>query len=249
MATLLTIRLVGADRELLSALILIGPLFVFAELAPKNIFRRAADAILYPITPAIVFFKRVLWPLTAVLQGLGNLVLLPIGGIATGPTPPPWTQERLRYFLTEGRASGMLTEYQHTIADNIMKLKGIRVEKVMIPIEKVQMIRATLTRPQVLEAMRASIHSRLPVCDDRGQVVGIIHILDLFDEWPDAIIAEDAARPAITFREGTTVVDALFTLQKRRQTMGIVVNQAGNTIGILTVKDLVEEIVGEIKVW
>jgi len=247
-ATLLTTTLLGAGNEFLSTLVLIAPVFVFAEVAPKDIFFRASDVILYHVTSVVGFFRWLLWPLSTFLQGLSNILLKPFGNEA-GPEAEQWTQQRLRYFLAEGRLSGTLTEYQHAIADNVMTLKGIRVDKVMIPIKSVQAVASDASHATVLEKSRSGVHSRFPVRDQSGQVVGIVHMLDLFDEWPADAVVRDHARPAIMISVAATVVDALFTLQRKRQTMGVVVDEGGKAAGILTVKDLVEEIVGEIQVW
>jgi putative hemolysin len=118
----------------------------------------------------------------------------------------------------------------------------------MVPLPQVAMAERGAERADLLELLRERRFSRIPVYEgQRANVVGMVNILDVASA-PEAGIARIMREP-LKLPRWTSVADALWTLRQARQQLAVVVDPAGRAVGIVTVKDLVEEIVGELEAW
>jgi putative hemolysin len=142
-----------------------------------------------------------------------------------------------------------LSRTQVSILDRLHTLQSIQVGSVMVPRSKTVMLPADATRAQIQRIVRATRVSRIPVYQgERRRVVGVAHLLDLLTADPDSRLSEQTL-PPLEVSPDMPVTEALSTLQRRRRRMAIAVDKWGHCIGIVTVKDLVEEIVGELAAW
>ena len=118
----------------------------------------------------------------------------------------------------------------------------------MIPLERVEMVPADIAGDELREALSASGHSRLPVYSGPSKnIIGILHALDYIRAGDQGLTAADLARDVVEVKPRDGVHAVLVALQRARQQMAVVVNRNGRPSGIVTVKDLVEEIVGELQ--
>ena len=160
----------------------------------------------------------------------------------------PMGHEGLSAIVAESQASGVLTHLQTVMAERVMKIADVRLADVMIPMAKVIYAPTHVTNEAMLDLMRAHNYSRFPAVDSGGKVVAILNIYD-------ALAAADKAGPSgrnakpLYLPTAMTVTDALYHMQREHAPMAIVVDDPGNHVGIVTTKDLVEEIVGELDVW
>jgi len=231
--------------ELLATLVMTPVILVFGELIPKDIFRRKADTWMYALAGPIDRLRWLLTPVTAALRGLVRLVT---GGAASRDRGAMFSRAALREWIAEGRQDGVLSDYQHALSANVLDLLKKRVLPAMIPLDKVEMVSAELSGGALREALRAMGHSRVPVYrGSRKNVVGILHALDYICASEPDRSAADLAHRAVEVKPRGGVHAALVALQRNREQMAIVVNRAGKPAGIVTVKDLVEEIVGELQ--
>jgi putative hemolysin len=136
---------------------------------------------------------------------------------------------------------------QRSIIDGAMEISERRLHSVLRPRRDIYAIDATTPSGEALEAMAATRHSRAPVvnCGELDDVAGVVHLRDLLAGDPDQLVGELAV-DAHVFPETATVLDALREMQSKRAQLAIVVNEHGGTEGIVTVEDLLEELVGEI---
>lgn len=241
---------VSLEKAELAATLMLAPVvLVFCEVLPKSIFQRHADRLLYNVVAITDITYKVFYPLIFLLKVVSRLPHLFLRGVEAKESPF-FSPQRLRYFLEEGAEVGAVSVYQNIMARNIMTLGTIPIRKVMIPLDEVTMVPETVG-PQSLKSLaREKKYSRLPVYDrDRTRVIGIITLLEfLMNGRPQASVSE-FVRPATYIDADTPVDDALLKLRYARQRMGIVTDGDGKAIGIVTIKDLVEEIVGELTVW
>ncbi|MEW6356252.1 MAG: CNNM domain-containing protein [Planctomycetota bacterium] len=232
--------------ELISTLCLPPILLVFAEATPKNIFQLNADFLMYKLAAPLAFFRKIfspaIWVLKRITRGFAASVIEEAGR-------RPFTAGRLDYFLDQGAREGVLTPYQRTMAKKVMGFGKIPAREVMIPLSRAVLApkSATLKELRALVAQKRS--SRIPVYEERPErIIGVVTALDFFCAEDDTPVV-DMLRPPITVPENFGIDDVLRLLQHARFPMGIVVNQKDEAVGIITIKDLVEEIVGELEVW
>jgi CBS domain containing-hemolysin-like protein len=227
-----------------ATLILTPIIFVFSEVVPKDLFRRHADQWTYYLAPALRVFHWAVYPLSYSFRTVGRLAA---GASARSAEETPLISSLgLRALISESREEGVLTPYQTAIAANITHLQAKRVGEIMVPLDRAATV-ASAASPAELEAIvRRSDYSRLPVFEgQKDHIVGIVNVFDLlYSDQPKKRVA-DLLRPAPFLDEKQGIYPALVRLRRARMPMGIVRDAAGHAIGIVTIKDLVEEIVGE----
>ena len=240
-------------REVLTTLLLAPLLFVFAEVAPKSIFTAEADHWLYPMARPLraVYLALKKTGVVPALNGLSNLdpADRPAGG--QPPAEPFTPRQRLRAVLSEGAAEGVISGYQHELVDRVLGLRERLVRDAMIPLSRVASVPVDIGRQGFLEELRRHSYSRLPVWEGRrDNIIGIVHINDVLAAAGETMaLADLVQRQFVVVAPEMPVGHALFRLREFRAAMAIVRDEKGRTVGILTIKDLVEEIVGELAVW
>jgi CBS domain containing-hemolysin-like protein len=239
-----------SSPEWCATLILTPLLLIFCELLPKNLFYRHAESMAYALS---WFLRGLLWACTAVglvavIRGL-IWVIVKLARRRLSPKEAPLIGgERIGDLLAEGRASGVLSHAQTIIADRIVKIGQVRLRDVMVPLAKATLVPHTATVEQVRQHLQAHNHARLGVFhDQRPNVIGVVSVYDVL---LDAGLAPLTAHMASPFMLPDTmeVFEALLHMQQARQTMCFATAN-GRCVGLATMKDLVEEIVGELEEW
>ncbi|KPK66018.1 MAG: hypothetical protein AMK73_01235 [Planctomycetes bacterium SM23_32] len=239
----------AVHAELYSGLIMPPVLLIFAEVVPKSLFQHHADRLMggavWPLRLSEILF----YPLSALLRAISAVPRLLLKAPA-GSRRAPFTAEMFRFYLGAGAAEGVLSSFQRTMAENILHLELLRVEAVMTPLVESVMVPEEASGQALLEALRPHRYSRIPVYrGSREQVVGVVNILDVAMAEGAVPSAGELARDAVSLPRWTSVADALAQLRRERTQFAVVSDAAGGAIGIVTVKDLVEEIVGELEAW
>ena len=235
--------------ELFTTIILAPILLVFAEVTPKNLFRKKSDTLLYSIAPTLDISHKLFYPLVILLTWISKIPFIFFGN----PRKDDYTflnPRRLMYFFSEGTEDGSLSGYQNLMTRNILKLGGVPVKRVMIPLKDIVSVPYDVDTLKLADLIRNKPFSRLPVYHGRkNDIAGIINLLEFLSSHEEGNDIKRFVNAATYLNESLPVDDALFTLQKARQRMGIVIDKNKKTVGIVTIKDLVEEIVGELTVW
>jgi len=222
-------------------------LFVATDSVPKSVFRRLGGEAVYRFVwllkaSQVVFKVTGLLGLVTWLSGM--LIRLTGAGRDAGSA---LSHEGAGALVMEGRASGLLTSFQSAMADRVMRIAQVTVEDVMIPIRRVVAAPREATRDQIVDIVRTQNYSRLPMRDQSGRVVGILNIYDVLAADEHVAPAAHMTEPLILSAE-LNVHEALFKMRGAREAMAVV-EHAGRHVGIVTIKDLVEEIVGELEDW
>lgn len=235
--------------EFYSAAILSPLIFVFGDVVPKNWFQASSDRLMYAaawiLRPSVLAFRYtgILW----VLQRLSRLAAKLVGE----DSDADWLGQRgeIVGLLREGAAEGVLTEEQTEIVERVMRLSSVRVGEIMIPARRVVALPIDANRALFEHVVRTSNYSRMPVIGrDRRSVVGIVNVYEvLADEEKGGI--DKWVRSTLTLSASETAAGALVQLQRARATMAIVADRQRGFVGILTLKDVVEEIFGELAAW
>lgn len=239
------------QSELLATIILPPILLVLAEVAPKNLFRQKSDSLLYTLSPTLDISHKLFYPLVILLRFISKAPFI----FFKKPPNEDYTflnPRRLIYYFSEGAEEGALSRYQNLMTRNILRLDRLPVRRVMISLKDVVAVPHNIMTSKLEVLIRNRPFSRLPVFHGkRDNIVGVITLLEFlsaYNENSDNDIAPFINAPTY-LDEHLPVDEALFTLQKSRQRMGIVINKNNRALGIVTIKDLVEEIVGELAVW
>jgi CBS domain containing-hemolysin-like protein len=227
-------------------------LFVFGNVVPKSVFVAEADHWMYPLArplkAAYVALRRT--GVLPALSGLSNLVLrvLRRGEVAADPFHP---RERLRAILREGAAEGVISGYQHELVGKVLGLREQLVHAIMIPISRVAGAAVDIDRERFMAELRRHSFSRIPVWEGRKEnVVGIVHIMDVLAAGEGPLdLGALMTRDFLTVPPDMTVPQALLRLRKARAAIAVVRDDKGRAVGVITVKDLVEEVVGELAEW
>ncbi|HUT59649.1 MAG TPA: CNNM domain-containing protein [Phycisphaerae bacterium] len=238
--------LAGYERyaELCTLAVATPLLFVFAESVPKNLFQRSAETLVYRL---VWFLRASMVAFTAcgllpLVRGFAGLLSRLRGGAH------PLAHEGLATILAEGQAAGLLTHAQSIMADRVMQLGGVRVAEVCHPMKTALWAPQGITREQLFELVKDHNYSRVPILGAEGRVVGILNIYDVLMA-PEPVQPADRMTPPLLIGDRMTVTDALYRMQRAHAAMAIVTDTDGKHIGLVTIKDLVEEIVGELEAW
>jgi putative hemolysin len=250
-ALLLRAAVSGSLAEIYATAIVTPIILVFGGVLPKDWFQRRSDQLMYALALPLKWCWRVacwigvVWLLRTLTRGL----LQRIDPLRASGERDLLPRSRIRRLLREGAVSGGLTTFQRDTLERVMDISNVRVANVMVPRRRAAIVPIDIPRDDLLRIARMAHFSRLPVYrDDPRRIVGILNVYHVLTDRQERPIAE-YLQPATYVQVGETVPAALLELQRSREVMGIVVDPAGNCLGLFTIKDLVEEIVGELAAW
>jgi putative hemolysin len=227
---------------------------IFGELAPKSIALAHSERIALAVARPITLLARLASPLVRFLVWATNLVAKPFGGQRRRGLPIV-TEEEIKTLVDAGEESGMLEEDEKEMIYSIFEFGETLAREVMV--SRVDIVALDAETP-LMDAMDVIIkhnHSRVPVYQNNiDNVIGILYAKDLLKvlrekgrEAANQIKLSDIVRPAAFTPESKKVDELLEDMQKRRIHMAIVIDEYGGTAGLVTIEDILEEIVGEIQ--
>ncbi len=223
---------------------------VFGELAPKSLaIQRPVATTLFiaiPLEAFYILFRPAIW----LLNGLAIIILKPFGINAAGGHESLHSNEELQYLLDQGKESGALEDNEHELIKNVFDFNERVVRNIMVPRTKISGIELRTSKEEVVSRIISEGYSRLPVYDEViDKIIGIIHakdVLPLLASNKDWIISDIIRKPYFV-TETKKINDLLSELQQKRIQIAIVLDEFGGTSGMVTLEDIVEEIVGEIQ--
>jgi putative hemolysin len=236
----------------ISFLILTYLSVVLGELVPKAIALQRAERIAVWLAPPIAFLARIAKPIIWLLQVSANSAAR-LFGVQPAPTGvAAHTEEDIRMIVAEGRQTGGVEEVEEELIYKVFDFAEKEAHDVMVPKPEVVMISVDLPAEECLDAIVDSPYTRYPAY--RGsvdEIVGILHVRDLFkalyDRGIENVVIEDLLRTPYFVPETKDLAVLLAEFRKTNQHMAIVVDEYGSMEGIVTLEDLLEEIVGEIE--
>jgi CBS domain containing-hemolysin-like protein len=223
---------------------------IVGEIAPKTLAVRYADQWALRVAGTVRVVSAVLTPLVRVLSLAGTAIVRPFGGAIT-PRAPLVTEDQLRFLVQVGEEEGVLEEKEREMIHSIFEFGDTLVREVMRPRVDLVAVPAKATINEALGLVMEYGHSRLPVYEGSiDHVIGVVYVRDLLPALRQGRFEQpvaDVQRPPFFVPE-TKKVDELFReMQRRKVSMAIVVDEYGGTAGLVTMEDLLEEIVGEIQ--
>lgn len=232
--------------SIINAVVLTPTLFVFAETLPKEYARVTAERSAYRVAPLIRGIRVVLTALLVLPLVVGAARLmrrLTSGRSEEAPLDP---RERMVWLVREAVGQGIVSETQADLVRRAVAFRDTPLRKEMTPWSRVLRLRTDMDAAAARRAVAQSPHSRLPVTDRRGAVVGVVHAIDLLLDH--ALTPERAMRDVLTIDHAMPARQALRTLRSKGHPIAIVTHH-GRPVGLVTIKDLVEPITGELLAW
>lgn len=250
---LLTMLGVTSPRSVHLTAFLIGYLtitflhVVLGEMVPKSIAIRCTEPAALWTAPPLNLFHRLLFPLTWLMTGCASLVLRLLR-IPPASPEEAYSQEELRLLLASSRRSGALKDTEAELMEHVFSFGDKRAKDIMVPRVDMVYLSTTWSMEENLRIAEQYGFTRFPLCEgDPDKVIGIVHVKDLYRARQHGIDSlKHIARDCLIVPESKPIDELLREFQKQKMHMAIVVDEYGGTSGLVTIEDVIEEIVGEI---
>jgi CBS domain containing-hemolysin-like protein len=227
---------------------------VFGELAPKSVAIARAEGTALFVAPFMRFFYYLFWPGIVVFNGAANAVVRLFGIPPASETEETHSEEELRIIIEQSTRRGVLNTGEEHMLEAVFELEDTRAREIMVPRPDVVALPAA-TRLDELVLVVAGNHTRYPVFEGHSQerIVGMVHVKDVLETIKQTrslqadVSARDLMRDVLIVPENRRIDALLKDLQKQGLQMAVVIDEWGSFEGIVTMEDIVEEIVGEIR--
>jgi putative hemolysin len=245
-ATALSVSLFGENGVAVATIVMTPLLLIAGEVVPKSAFLYHADRVSLLVAPLLRFFLYLLYPIVAPAVLLIRFLLL-----VTGSREKRFnllnSREELIYLYRRGKEEGTVERRERLIIDRVFAFGTVRAREIMIPFERVVSIRVTDSIDQVVEEANKHTYSRYPVLSEDGrEVVGVISMFDLLGLDGGEEVANVMHEPLFA-TEGEPAVKLLVRMKDEALHMAVIVDETGETRGILTLENILETIVGDIE--
>jgi CBS domain containing-hemolysin-like protein len=224
-------------------------LLVFGEITPKNFAKHNAEWLTLLLINQVYWLSRALKPVVALFRGIAFGIVGLFGVDLREKEPVTVSDEQIETLVDAGEESGMLGETESDMIRRILDFDELTVEQVMVPRPDVRAIEVGTSLAAVRAIVSMDGHSRFPVYQDvPDNVVGTLHAKDLLrEEASPARTLRDLLRPAVYVPTSQPINVLLRELRRRKVHMAVIVDEFGGMAGIVTLEDILEQIVGEIE--
>lgn len=222
---------------------------VLGELAPKSIAIQKPVATTMKIAAPLRLFYWLLMPLIYVFNGFANF-LLKLIGIKPHPNESVHSSEELQYLLDKGKESGVLNISEHELIKNVFDFNERIVKNIMVPRTKIVAVEVNDSTEDFINTVTEEGYSRIPIYDDNiDKIVGVVHTKDIL---PIIVKGKDVDLKSIMRKpyfipETKKINDLMAEFQQKRIQIAFVLDEFGGTSGMVTLEDIVEELVGDIQ--
>ncbi len=245
MATALMIHLFGENGSWLAVVLAAPLIWVFGEIVPKSVFQQRADFITPYVIFALRFFSYLFYPILLIFSAITRLLAKLLGG--TDRNPFTLREEIITMLHMPAAGDGDIQPVEKEMIRRMFNFTETRVQDAMRPLIEVTAIERQATCGEARRLATETFHVRLPVYDERvDRVTGMLHVLDLLGEDEDRPIAE-FIRAASYVPANKSIRDLLFDMRREGEVVAVVVDEFGGAEGIVTVEDIVEEVVEDLQ--
>jgi len=225
---------------------------VVGELAPKTFAIQKAEAVTLLFVKPLIFFYKIMYPFIWVLNGSARLLTGLFGLKLASEHELAHSEEELRILLSESYKSGEINQSEFKYVSKIFDFDDRVAKEIMVPRTEVVSIDQEDTIEYILDMAKEERFTRYPIIDgDKDHIVGLLNMKEILTEIvmkdTQSIHLKDYIRPIIQVVETISIHDLLLKMQRERIQMAILVDEYGGTAGIVTIEDILEEIVGEIR--
>ena len=245
-ATFLIIRYLGEQYAYITILIMTPLILIFGEIVPKTVYRYHAEQmstyLVYPLKAISVVF----YPFVLILTWLTQL-FMKLLGMGSAQITPYATREDLENYLDMWNIDGSLRTAEKKIVERIFDFSETEVEDIMIPLVNIEALEIQDSIDKAVSLAQQTGYSRIPVYSEEAyNIIGMVHAFDLLTAQQKTQSLKDVMRPAPYVPNTAPIDELLKQLRTEGNSIAVVVNEYGGTIGIVTIEDILEEVVGEI---
>jgi Mg2+/Co2+ transporter CorB len=246
-ATIIAIRLAGDAGVIVATVLLTIAILIFSEVTPKTIAALYPEQIAFPSARILHYLLILLRPLVNLVSAISRNLLGLLGISTEGNGDIHLSTEELRTVVDE--ASPKIPKQRQHMLLNVLDLEKVTVNDIMIPRSEVTGIDLEDDMRDILDTLNNAVHTRLPVYKgDVNQIVGILHIRNatrvLLDDEPNKAMLVQETREPYFVPESTPLTTQLLEFQKQKRRIALVVDEYGDVKGLITLDDILEEIVG-----
>jgi|SRR5665648_141787 len=249
LVTAVTLKYFGSAGIAIATGMMTIIVLVFGEIVPKTFAAKQADSHALKIAKLLLLFTRIVHPLVFVFTYVTNIIFR-IVGVGDRVKNPFITEDQIKLLMKVGVDEGIFERHEKEYIQNIFEFTDEYAAEIMTPLQQLVCIEDTRTLNESLEKMNDSGHSRLPVWkNNSNNVIGMVYAKDLL-RYRDAELAvktvAEIIRPIMIVRTTRKIASLFKELQKKKMQIAVVVDEKNQIAGILSIEDILEEIVGEI---
>lgn len=223
---------------------------VIGELAPKTLAIRKAESISLLTSQPIIWFNRIMYPFIWLLNGSANRLVRLFGLQPASEHEEAHSQEEIQIILSESVESGKINNTEYGYVNRIFAFDETVAKEIMVPRTDMVVLYTTRSLQENMQTIQEEQYTRFPVAtDSKDQIIGMINTKQLFLEHnknPE-VDFNSLIQPILTVPEVIPVNDLLKRMQKQQVHIALLVDEYGGTSGLITIEDIIEEIVGEIR--
>lgn len=225
---------------------------VFGELIPKNIALQKTVKTSLSIIGPLQFFTVIFKPFIIVLNSAGTMVMKLLGLHSTGERDSVHSEEEIKIILSQSVEKGILEKYEVDMVQKIFRFTDLSIQKTMTPRSKVLAFKSTETIYEIFNKIKKYDHTKFPIYkNDLDSIIGFMNIKDLYrligtPKGNYSIERTGIIKPIIVALETKPADEVLYEMRKKRVHIAVVKNSKNKTVGVVTLEDIVEDIVGEI---
>lgn len=225
---------------------------VVGELAPKTIAINKAEAVTLIFAKPMILFYKLMYPFIKTLNGSARIIVGIFGLKPASEHEEAHSEEELQLIISESYKSGEINQSEYKYVNNIFEFDDRIAKEIMVPRTEIVAFDKSQTLEECLEIVKAENYTRYPVIDgEKDNIVGMLNMKEVLTDYISGknldTSIEDYTRPVIQVIESIAIHDLLVKMQKERVHMAILMDEYGGTAGLVTVEDILEEIVGEIR--
>jgi len=236
----------GAKGVIISIIIMTVFILTFGEILPKSAVKKNEERMLLLVASVLSIIIKILYPLSFIFSGIKDVIIKPAQDEVKKPSI---TEEELKYIIEEIQDEGVLEEQESELAQSALDFDDIKVSEILTPRVDVVALDINMTISEMRDIILEEKYTRLPVYENTiDNIVGMIHERDFLSalvlgkEFKIRSIMKDA----MFIPDNLKISKALAGMQKNKMQMAVVTDQHGGTAGIVTMEDILEELVGEI---
>ncbi|CCV64416.1 Membrane-anchored CBS-domain containing protein [Alteracholeplasma palmae J233] len=222
---------------------------VFGEIVPKRLAMRAPEKVSYATVSIVKVIATIMRPFVWVLTASANLVLR-IFGVKPGDDENQITEEEIRLMLSSSEKKGVIDENENEMIQNIFEFDNTTVSEIMTHRTEVSAVNIKITKEELIQFINSERYTRFPVYDESiDNIVGIIHVKDVFryfSKKQETFEIQNVIREAYYVPDSKNVSELFKEMKAQKIHIAVVIDEYGGTAGIVTIEDLIEEILGDI---
>lgn len=226
---------------------------VVGELAPKTFAIQKAEQVSFFVAKPLILFYRIAFPFIWILNGSARLITKFFGLKPPKKHDEVHSEEELRLLVSESYKNGEINQSEYKYVNKIFEFDDRIAKEIMVPRTEMNILNKEMPAEEALQKMSHEKYTRYPVVDgDKDHVIGFVNFKDIFTDFvKHRVVSEKTVeqyiRPIILVIESIPIHDLFLKMQRERTHIAILIDEYGGTSGLVTVEDILEEIVGDIQ--